>query len=146
MRFSILCIATDSSDKAQLMCSTIMLCLFASKYDINGSRLNYSTCVSSNKFKYIKTVCTHLQGQSVISVALKTPLEIRLGICIYKTSLLHRPDDYLGFTPSCPPHFTTKLRPCLLQHYCGVGRQFLNWSSLGKMRKHCGMTRHQSNG
>jgi len=33
---------------------------------------------------------------------------------LYKTSLLHRPDDYIGFTPSCPPpHFTTKLRPCL---------------------------------
>jgi len=39
----------------------------------------------------------------VISVALKTPLEIRLGICIYKTSFLHRPDDYIGFIPSCPP-------------------------------------------
>jgi len=35
-----------------LMCSSILLCLFASKYDINGIRLNYST-VSSNKFKYI---------------------------------------------------------------------------------------------
>jgi len=34
------------------MYSTILLCLFASKYDINGSSLNYST-VSSNKFKYI---------------------------------------------------------------------------------------------
>jgi len=43
----------------------------------------------------------------VISVALKTPLEKRLAICIYKTSLLHRPDDYIDFTPSCPPHFTT---------------------------------------
>jgi len=52
MRFSILCIPTDSSDKTQLMYSTILLCLFASKYDINGSSLNYST-VSSNKFKYI---------------------------------------------------------------------------------------------
>jgi len=38
----------------------------------------------------------------VISVALKTPLEIKLGICIHKTSFLHRPDDYIGFTPSCP--------------------------------------------
>ena len=48
----------------------------------------------------------------MISVALKTPLEIKLGICIYKTSLLHRRDDYIGFTPSCPPpRFTTKLRP-----------------------------------
>jgi len=47
----------------------------------------------------------------VIFVALKTPQEIRLGICIYKTTLEDRPDDYIGFTPSCPPHFTTKLRP-----------------------------------
>jgi len=39
----------------------------------------------------------------VISVALITHPEIRLGICIYKTSLLHRHDDYIGFTPSCPP-------------------------------------------
>jgi len=51
MRFSILCTPADSSDKTQLICSTILLCLFASKYDINGNRLNYST-VSSNKFKY----------------------------------------------------------------------------------------------
>ena len=42
----------DSSDKTPLMCSTIPLCLFASKYDIIGRRLNYNT-VSSNKFKYI---------------------------------------------------------------------------------------------
>ena len=39
----------------------------------------------------------------MISVALKIPLQKTLGICIYKTSLLHRPDDYIGFTPSCPP-------------------------------------------
>ena len=50
--------------------------------------------------------------QSVIIVALKTRLETKLGICIYKSLLLHRPDDNTGFTPSCPPHFTTKLRPC----------------------------------
>jgi len=52
MRFSILCTPTDSSDKCQLMYSTILLCLFVSKYDINGSRLNYST-MTNNKFKYI---------------------------------------------------------------------------------------------
>jgi len=52
MRFSILCTATDSSDKVQLMCSTILLCLFASKYDINGSRLNYSTVYSNNLFHW----------------------------------------------------------------------------------------------
>jgi len=50
--FSILCTPTDSSDKTQLMVSTILLCLFVSEYNINGSRLNYST-MSSNKFKYI---------------------------------------------------------------------------------------------
>jgi len=55
-----------------------------------------------------------LQGQSGISVALKTPSEIRLGICIYKTSLLHRPDDYIGFTPSCPPTFYNKFAPMLV--------------------------------
>jgi len=52
MRFSILCITTDSSDKTQLMCSTILLWATISAYDINVSRLNYST-VSRNKFKYI---------------------------------------------------------------------------------------------
>jgi len=52
MRFSILCTPTDSSDKTQLILSTILLCMLVSKYDINGSRLNYST-VSSNKFKHI---------------------------------------------------------------------------------------------
>ena len=47
----------------------------------------------------------------MISAALKTPLEIRLGICMYKTSLLHRPDDYIGFAPSCPPTFYNKIAP-----------------------------------
>jgi len=52
MRFNILCTPSDSSDKTQMMCSTTLLSLFASRYDINGGRLNYSTA-SSNKFKYI---------------------------------------------------------------------------------------------
>ena len=34
-----------------------------------------------------------------------------LGICIYKTSLLHRPNDYIGFTSSCPPTFYNKIAP-----------------------------------
>ena len=54
MRFSVLCSPTDSSDKTQLMYSVILLCLFVSKYDINGSRLSYST-MTINKFKYINT-------------------------------------------------------------------------------------------
>ena len=52
MRFSILCTPADSSDKTQLIFSTVLLCFFVSKYDINGSRLNCRT-ISSNKFKYI---------------------------------------------------------------------------------------------
>jgi len=52
MWFNILCTPIGSYDKIQLMYSAILLCLFVSKYDINGSRLNYST-VSSNYFKYI---------------------------------------------------------------------------------------------
>jgi len=49
----------------------------------------------------------------VISVAFKTPLKTRLGTCIYKNVLLNRPDDYIDFTPSCSPHFTTQLHPYL---------------------------------
>jgi len=106
MRFSILGTPANSCDESQLMCPTC----FSSKHDINGSRLKYST-VSNKKFKYICKSSARTK-QNVISVVFKTPQEIRLGICIYETSLLHRPDDYIGFTPSCPPHFTTKLRPC----------------------------------
>ena len=40
----------------------------------------------------------------MISVALKTPLNTRLGIYTDKTSHQHRPDEYIGFTPSCSPH------------------------------------------
>ena len=59
--------------------------------------------------------------QSVISVVLKTPLETRLGICICKTLLLHRPGDYIGFTPSCSPH--------ILQQNCAHG-WILEWVPL----------------
>jgi len=49
----------------------------------------------------------------VISVAFKTLLETRLGICIYKISLLHRSDDCIGFTPSCPSTAYKKLHSWL---------------------------------
>jgi len=52
MRFSILCTPSDSFAKIQLMYSTILMCLFVSKYDISGSKLNYSI-MPSNKFEYI---------------------------------------------------------------------------------------------
>ena len=38
-------------------------------------------------------------------------------MCIYKTSLLHRPDKYNGFTSSCPPH--------ILQQNCAHGDDYL---------------------
>ena len=96
---------------------TILLCLFASKYDINGSRLNYST-VCSSKFNYITGKSSAMTKLSVISFALKTHLEIRLGICIYKTWLLHRPVDYIGFTLSCPPTFHNKFALMYLRIAC----------------------------
>ena len=52
--------------------------------------------------------------QSVISLALKTPLKTRLGICIYKTLLLHRVDDHIGFTSSCPPTIYNKIAPMIV--------------------------------
>jgi len=67
----------------------ILLCLFVSKYDINGNGLNYNSAVSSNKIKYIILKSSARIKQSVIGVALETPPVIRLGICMYKTSLLH---------------------------------------------------------
>jgi len=56
--------------------------------------------------------------QSVIKVAFNTPLETRLGICICKPSLLHRPDDYIGFIPICPPTFSNKSPPMAVFYYC----------------------------
>ena len=55
--------------------------------------------------------------QGVIRVALKTLLKIKVGICIYKTSLPHRPDDYVGFTSSCPPTFYNKIAPMQLTYW-----------------------------
>jgi len=52
--------------------------------------------------------------QSVISVAFKTPLKARLEICIDKTSHQHIPDEYIGFTPSCPPTFCNKIAPMVI--------------------------------
>jgi len=110
MRLSIVCTPTDGSDKTKLMYCTILLCLFVSKNDINASRLNLRYRVQQHICILICKSSASIK-QSVISVAFKTPVEARLGICICKPSLLHQPDDYIGFTPSCPPHFTTKLRP-----------------------------------
>ena len=64
-----------------------------------------------NLFKYdVKSV-----NQSVISVASKIPLKTRLRICIDKTSHQHRPDEYIGFTPSCPTPFCNKIAPAIVR-------------------------------
>ena len=47
----------------------------------------------------------------MISVALKTPLETKLGICIYKMSLLHRPDNYISVKPNGTHTFYNKIAP-----------------------------------
>ena len=52
MRFTVLCTPTDSSDKTQLKCSTILLCLFAPQSDSSATKLNYST-MSNNKIRFI---------------------------------------------------------------------------------------------
>ena len=58
--------------------------------------------------------------QRVISVGFKTPIKTRLGICIYKTSLPHQPDDYTGFTSSCPSTFYNKIVPMFSIYSGGI--------------------------
>ena len=70
--------------------------------------------------------------QSVIGVALKTPLKTRVGICIYKSSLPHRSDDYIGFTSICPPH--------ILQQNCSHGcGALLHEATIFSQLKNCNL-------
>ena len=66
------------------------------------TNLSVFICISSERIK-----------QSVVSVALKTPLRNKIENLqpIYKTSILHRPDDYIGFRPSCSPTFYNRSAP-----------------------------------
>ena len=48
--------------------------------------------------------------QSVISVALTTPIKTRLGICIYKTSLPHQPDNYTVHPRFSGPRLTGRVQ------------------------------------
>jgi len=47
------------------------------------------------------------------SLAFEKPLYTRLEIRIYKTLLLHQPDDFIDFTLNCPPTFHNKIAPML---------------------------------
>jgi len=51
----------------------------------------------------------------MVGVAFKTPLQTRLGICMYKTSLLNRLTIIVQ-EAALPPHSTTKLRPMKSVH------------------------------
>jgi len=63
----------------------------------------------------IRPCVHHLQGQSsVISVALKTPLESDWEPVFIKLHFCIDPMTILVSHQAVPPHFTTKLRPCLL--------------------------------
>jgi len=105
IRFSILCTPADRSDETQLMFSTILLCFFVSKYDINGSRLDYST-MSSNKFKYINMyiICKDKAWLVLLSKHLYTwDWE---SVCMKR--------HFCGFTHSCPPTFYNKIAPMIV--------------------------------
>ena len=59
----------------------------------------------------------------MISAALKTPLEIRVGICMYKRYFCIDPMPILVSHQAVPLHFTTKLRPCT--RWCDAIRNWL---------------------
>ena len=117
MRFSILCTQTAALIKSK-WCVLLNCC----------ARLHPNTVLMEAGWRTVPCPATNLSilvrkssartKQRVISVALKTPLEIRLGICIYKTSLLHRPHDYIDFTPSWPPKFYNKIAPMVRKATC----------------------------
>jgi len=71
-----------------------------------ATNLSILTCKSSARIK-----------QSLISFALETYLEIRLGICrLYiKGHFCIDPMTIVVSHQAVPPHFTTKLRPCIYQ-------------------------------
>ena len=109
MRFSILCTPTDSSDKTQLMYSTILLCLFTSKYDINGDRLNYIT-LSSNKFKYINMyiIC---QDKAWLVLLSKKLLKSDWEYVYIKRHFFTDPMSILVSHQAVPPTFYNKIAP-----------------------------------
>jgi len=39
-----------------------------------------------------------------------------LEICIYKTLLLHRPDDFIDFALNCPLTFCNKIAPTVISN------------------------------
>ena len=108
LRFSKLYTPTDSSDKIQLMFSTILLCLFASKYD--GSNLNYRPCPATNLIILIY----HLQGQNKGRLLLLSKhLYKHDWESVYtKRHFCINPMAILVSHQALPPHFTTKLHPC----------------------------------
>ena len=111
MRFSILCTRTDGSDKSPIDVLYCCSCLHP-KTILMEAGWTTVPCPATNLCILIQ-YANHLQGQSVISVALKIPLEIRLWICILymKRHFCIDPMTILVSQQAAPPHFTTKLRP-----------------------------------
>ena len=68
--------------------------------------------------KYLRfpALLNHLQGQNVIRVALKTPLETRLGICMYNILVSHQ---------VVPPTFYNKIAPMFTYNFFQVYCQIL---------------------
>jgi len=103
-RFNVLCSPTGSPDKTQLMCSKPIDVFY---YVVQVGWITVPCPKAKLSLLIIKSFAE--KKQSVISVASKTPLKTRLRICIYKTSLPHRPDDYIGFASSCPLTFYNEI-------------------------------------
>ena len=114
MRFSILSTPIDSSDKKNKLCVLLCCCVCLHPNTIL-MEAGWTTvpCPATNLRLFICRSSARTK-QSVVIVALKTCLEVKLGICIYiKRHFWFGPTTILVSHQAVPPYFTTKCRPCL---------------------------------
>jgi len=112
MRFNVLCTSTDSSDKTQVMCSTILLCLFYRRLIVMQPSWTTVPCPTTKLSSLISKSFVGIK-QSVISVALRTPLKNKIGnLCLQNST--SRSTRWLCW-------FYTKLPPHILQQNCAHG-------------------------
>jgi len=81
MRFTVLCTPTDSSDKTQVMCSTILLCSFDHSLIVAQPSWTAIPCPTTKLSSLISKSFVGIK-QSVISIALKNKIgNLYLQIC-----------------------------------------------------------------
>jgi len=99
-------------------------------------------CTCTQRFLLLRSILICKSSartkQRMIGISPKTHLEIKLGIWIYKTSFLHRLDDCIGFTPSCPPHILQQ--NCA--HACNDSLSTAMTLTLHKSQVHCSAVMH----